>query len=318
VNTFRKIIIVQALIALAFTSYAQTNLSAYTDIYNKFYAFDNGSTTQLEYLSPRDYAIGRTGIAYQDNLGIFKVYRYGVTNKVNPNFTSAYGVTDNFIFYKTQTSLHVIDADDDVELCRSVGDYAVGDSVVMYFDKVRSILYAYYNGKKEELETNLATQTFSSYKVSDNVIAYTNFMDQFKVFTLGETHTLESQPVKEFEVGRNMVAYVDINNQFKIFTEGQTQQLDAFAPKRFAVGDNVMAYVGYDGYFRIYYEGKAHQIGYFDKNFTVKDNIVAFEDGVGFFKIFYKGNIYDVDNFYPSNYVSGYRSLAYINKANVL
>jgi hypothetical protein len=179
-------------------------------------------------------------------------------------------------------------------------------------------LYAYYGGQKIELETNLATQTFAAYKVSDNVIAYSNFMDQFKVFTLGETTTLEAQPIKDFQVGRNIVAYVDINNQFKVFSSGETQQLDAFAPKRFAVGDNVMAYVGYDGYFRIFYEGKAHQIGYFDKNFTVRDNIVAFEDGVGFFKIFYKGNLYDVDNFYPSAYLSSYKSMAYLNKANVL
>jgi hypothetical protein len=297
---------------------AQGGLGAYTDLFNKFYAVDNGSTTELEYLAPRDYKVGRTGIAYIDNLGLFKVYRNGIVNKVNTNFTSAFGVTDNYIFYKTQTTLHLIDGDEDQELCKFVGDYAVGDSVAFYFDRVRNVLYSYYNGQKTELENNLAVSTFSDYKVSDNIIAYQNFANQFKVVHGGTVQVLETQPIKEFAVARNNVAYLDINGQFKIYQDGETHQVDAFPPKKYLVGDNVVAYVGYDGYFKIFYEGRSIPIGYFEKRFTVQDNIVAFEDGSGFFKIFYKGNIYDVDNYYPTDYLSQYKSLAYINKGNVL
>jgi hypothetical protein len=314
----RNTIAIGMLMVICHNTNAQTNLSAYTDVFNKFYCFDNGATSELEYLAPREYKVGRTGIAYLDNLGIFKVYRYGVMNKVNTNFTSAFGVSDNFIFYKTQTSLHVIDADDDIELCRSVGEYAVGDSIILYYDRIRNILNAYYGGKTIELETNLATNTHDNFKVSDNVIAYTNFMDQFKVLMYGETQVLEAQPVQDYQVGRNIVAYTDINNQFKICTGGEPIVADAFAPKRYTVGDNVVAFVGYDGYFKIFYEGKVHQIGYFDKRFLVSDYVVAFEDGAGFFKVFYKGNIYDIDNFYPEKFLLGYRSMTYINKGNVM
>jgi hypothetical protein len=299
-------------------THAQGGLGAYTDLFNKFYVADNGSTTEVEYLAPRDYKVGRTGVAYLDNLGLFKVYRNGIVNKVNTNFTSAFGVSDNFIFYKTQTALHVIDGDVDEELCKSVGDYAVGDSIAFFFDRIKNVLYAYYGGHKMELENNLAVSAFNDYKVSDNIIAYQNFANQFKVVHNGEVQILETQPIKEYAVGRNNIAYLDINGQFKIYQDGQTHQVDAFAPKRYAVGDNIVAYVGYDGYFKIFYEGKSFPIGFFEKRFTVQDNIVAFEDGAGFFKIFYKGNVYDVDNYYPNEYLCQYKSLAYINKGNVL
>jgi hypothetical protein len=297
---------------------AQGGFSAYTDFVNKFYAFENGSKTQLEYLQPKDYKIGRSGIAYLDNLGIFKVFRNGINNKINNYFTSDFGVTDNLIYYKTQTSLHIIDNDEDQELCRSVGAYAVGDSVAMYYDKVKNILYAYYNNKKTELETNLATETFSDFKVSDNIIAYENFMSQFKIFQSGNTTIAESQPVKSFKIGRNTVAYVDYNNQFKIYYNGEVKTIDAFAPKSYLVGDNVVAYVGYDGYFKIIYNGEILPQGFYEKKYTVTDNIVAFEDGANYFKVFYKGETFNVDNYYPSKFISGYNSMAYINKSNML
>jgi hypothetical protein len=299
-------------------AFAQGGLSAYTDIFGKFYAFENGAKTQLEYLAPKSYKVGRTGIAYLDNLGVFKVYRNNVNNAINKYFTSDFGVSDNFIYYKTATSLHIIDNNEDYELCRSVGAYAVGDSVLMYYDKIKNILNAYYDGKKYELESNLATETFSGFKVSDNIVAYQNFMSQFKVFQSGQTQVLESQPVKDFQVGRNTVAYIDYNNQFKIYQNGITKTIDAFPPKSFIVGDNLVAYVGYDGYFKIYYNGENNTQGFFEKQYKVTDNIVAFEDGANYFKVFYKGDIYNIDNYYPAKYKSGYNSLSYLNKANVL
>jgi hypothetical protein len=303
---------------LTFTAKAQLNYSAYYDIQNRFYLFDNGEKVQLEAVLPREYKIGRTGLAYLDNMGLFKVYRNGVKNVINDIFTAEYTVTDNLIVYKGANALHVIDGDEDAVLTNLVGEYATGDSVVMYFDKVKNVLHAYYAGTNYDLENNLANTEFSNYKVSDNVIAYINFMGQLKVFWQGSNELLEVQQVTNLQVGRNTVAYTDINGQFKIWHKGVLTTVDAFKPSQFQVGDNVVAYVAYDGNFKIFYDGQTTTLGFFDKQFKVTDNIVNYEDGAGFYNIFYKGKTYMVDNFFPSSITSGYNSTAYINRANTL
>jgi hypothetical protein len=297
---------------------AQGGYAAFTDLYNRFYIVDDGTKSELEGLPPQNYAIGRTGIAYIDNIGMFKVYRNGYNNVINRNFTASYQVTDYLITYKTQNSLHVIDDHEEQELTRWAGDYGVGDSIILYYDRVKNILNSFYNGKKYELETNLATEQFSDFKVSDNVIAYQNFMNQFKVFIYGESHVLESQPVLEYKVGRNIVAYLDYNKQFKVYYNGTTTTLDAFPPKSFKVGDGFVAFVGYDGYFKIFYNNQTESIGYFEKNYLVSDFTCAYEDGTGFFKLFHQGKHYEVDNFWPSSLLQNYHSMAYINRGNTL
>ncbi len=297
---------------------AQLNYSAYTDIQNRFYLFDNGEKVQLEGVLPQEYQIGRTGLAYKDNMGIFKIYRYGNKNVINDIFTSEFKVTDNLIVYKGANSLNVIDGDEDKILTSLVGEYAVGDSVVLYFDKVRNMLHAYYNGEIFDLESNLANTNFNNFIAQDNVIAYVNFMGQLKVFYQGNIEVLETQKITNLQVGRNTLAYLDINGQFKIWHKGVVQTVDGFAPKNFKVGDNVVAYTAYDGNFKICYNGNVSTIGFFEKNYIVNDHVVCYEDGAGFFNIFYKGNTTMMDNFWPSKIVSNYNSAAYINKANML
>jgi hypothetical protein len=305
-------------ICSSFYANAQLNYSAYTDIQNRFYLFDNGEKIELEGLVPRSYKIGRTGLAYLDNLGVLKVYRDGINNKVNDIMTSDYGVSDNLIYYIGGNSLNVIDGNDDKTLCKWVGDYAVGDSVILFFDKVRSVLHAYYNGKTYDLENNLANTTFTNFMAKDNVITYVNFANQFKVFYLGESTVLEMQPVSNVQIGRNTIAYTDYNGQFKVWYNGVLTTLDGFAPKNFKVGDNVVAYTSFDGNFKIFYKGEVKTIGYFEKNYSVEDNVVLYQDGNGFSNIFCKGKTVAVDNYYPNKMLIGYNSFAYINKANVL
>jgi hypothetical protein len=297
---------------------AQLNYSAYTDIQNRFYIFDNGEKIQLEGLQPRSVKVGRTGLAYLDNMSILKVFREGVKNTVNDNITKDFGVTDNFIYYLGGNSLSVIDGNDDKTLTRWVGEYAVGDSVIMYYDKVKNILNAYYNGKTYELENNLANTTFSNYMAKDNVVAYVNFVNQLKVFHQGVNTVLENQPISNLQIGRNMVAYTDYNGQFKMWYNGELKTLDGFAPKSFMVGDNVMAYVAFDGNFKIVYKGEVTTIGFFEKQYKVEDNVVLYQDGNGFSNIFHKGNTIAIDNFFPEKYLISYNSFAYINKGNTL
>ncbi|MBK8144831.1 MAG: hypothetical protein IPK62_07425 [Bacteroidetes bacterium] len=297
--------------------------SAYTDIRLQFYVFDNAAANQVEHLLPIDYKIGKNAVAYLDNQRIFKIYKDGQSSVVNDMFTTNFHVSDNLILFKSANMLSVVDDGKVVLLSKLCNRYAMGDSVVLFYDANRSSFNGYYNGKTTELETflNLRDNDFtfdSTVKVSDNIGAYINYNEQFKVFYNGESEVLENQTVKQFQVGRDIVAYVDINNIFKIYYKGQSFTIDPFPPKSFMVGDDVVAFHGNDGYFKIFYRGNLITVGYYEPRYHVADRVVSFADPNGFFKVFYEGEQTVIDNYYPEKIKAGYNSLVYTNKANMV
>lgn len=332
-NTFLFIVILSFAAPAVFAQ-----LSGYTNFQNQFMVFDNGMIRKVEYLVPTSFKVGRTAIPYIDNSRNFKIYSNGGSVKINDGFTSNFQVTDNLITYQNATALFVWENGNITNLSKYCTEFYTGDSVVLFFEGVQKEFKAYYGGKIYPIENFLAAggsglfdsaSTVSnevdissgqlpSVKVSDNVAAYVNYANQFRIFYHGDIINQESNLITSFDVGRNTVAYVDINKTFKVFQNGATKQLDNFQPYNYAVGDNLVAFVGYDNYFKIYYNDSLYEIGYFQPEFQVKDNVVAFQDATGYFKVFYKGQVYTLESYYPTSFAVSYNSLVYQNRANVL
>lgn len=326
--------------ALSYSGFAQ--LSAYTSFQNQFMVWDNGMIRKIEYLVPLQVKIGRSAIPYIDNSRSFKIYHNGGAQKINDGFTSNFQVSDYLITYQNARALNVWEQGKVTNLSKYCEQFYTGDSVVVFFDGVQKEYRAYYGGEVYPIEgflaatntTNLfntdektvrissemdiASGALPGIKVSDNIAAYVNYANQFRIFYRGQIIDQENYLVTSFDVGRNNVAYVDANREFKVFHEGQTRQLDNFPPYSYAAGDNVVAFVGYDNYFKIYYQDSVYNIGYFQPDFVVKDNVVAFQDATGYFKVFYKGQLYTLESYYPDNFKAAYNSVAYVNRANVL
>ena len=297
--------------------------SAFTNIRQEFYVFDNGAVNRIESMAPINYKVGRSSVAYLDNARNFKIYRDGTITPITDLFTTQFEVSDNLILYRSAKMISVVDGTDVVLLSRLCDRYALGDSVVLFYDINNSSFDGYYNGKITQLESFLSLNntdfTFdSTVKVSDNIGAYINYNDQFKVFYNNEVETLENQAVTSFKVGRNTVAYVDINNQFKIFHKGHTYTVDPFTPNSYMVGDDVVAFHSNDGNFKIFYNGNLYTIGYYNPSYKVTDRVVAFADPNGYFKAFYEGEQFMLDNYYPTKITAGYNSIAYVNQSNIL
>lgn len=297
--------------------------SAFLNVRNEFNIFDNGIISRAEALRPMSYKIGKTGITYLSNMGVLKIYKDGDIQVLNDLTTTDYDVSDNLILFRAANKISVIENGELTTLSKLCDRYKMGDSVVLFYDAVTRSLNGYYQGKITELEgfLNLDDNDFkidSSLKVSDNIGAYINYNEQFKVFYQHNSEVLENQAVKQFQVGRNIVGYIDINNIFKIYYKGQTYVIDPFAPKKFLVGDDVVAYYSSDGYFKIFHRGNLYTIGYYEPEFEVVDRIVAFKDINGYFKVFHEGVQENIDIYYPDKFILGYNSLAYVNKANML
>jgi hypothetical protein len=322
------------------TSFGQ--LSAFTNFQNQFMVWDNSIVRKIEYLVPLQYKIGRTAIPYIDNSRNFKIYHNNSSTKINDGFTNSFQVSDNLITFMNARSLNVWDNGKVTNLSKYCEKFYLGDSLVLFFDGVQKEFRAYYDGRifgiesflaasspEQMFNTDTATLRISNemdiasgqlpgIKVSDNIAAYVNYANQFRIFYRGEILEQENFLVTSFDVGRNNVAYVDANREFKIFENGNTHTIDNFPPYSYAVGDNVVAFVGYDNYFKVFYNDSVYTIGYFQPDFVVRDNIVAFEDATGYFKVFYKGSIYTLESYYPRSFKAAYNSIAYVNRANVL
>lgn len=305
------------LLFLSLASFAQP-LSTYTNMQNQVMVWDRGMLRKIDYLPPVETKIGRTAIPYLDNSRTFKIYYAGGVQKINNGFTNEFNVSDNLIAFRNATSLKVFDNGKITDLSTYSPQYFLGDSVILFFDGVRSEYKAYYNGSIYPIEAFLAGDALESVKVSDNIAAYDNYANQFRIFYKGSIIEQENYGASSFEVGRNTVAYIDANRQFKIFHNGQTFIAEDFPPTSFQVGDNMVAYVSNDGYFKIFYGDSIQRVGFFTPEYRVTDNILAYRDQSGYFKLFYKGVISTLESYYPEKFVIQYNSVAYVNRANML
>lgn len=293
-------------------------LSAYVNLQNQVMVWDRGAIRKIDYLPPVEMKVGRSAIPYLDNSRSFKIYYGGGTRTVNQGFTNEFQVSDNLVAFLNARSLHVFDQGEQTHLTGLCQEYYMGDSILLFLDGIRNEYKAYYDGDVYPIENFLAGNALTGLRVSDNIAAYDNYANQFRIFYRGEIIAQEDYAVTSFDVGRNTVAYVDANRQFKIFNGGQTIVAESFPPESYAVGDDLVAYVSNDGYFKVCYKDNIITLGFFRPEYQVGDHIVAYKDASGYFNVFYKGDVTPLESYYPDNLTIHYNSLAYVNRMNVL
>lgn len=108
----------------------------------------------------------------------------------------------------------------------SVASFCAGDNILAY-KNMDGYLKIYYRNQVFNTEVYQPTQ----YKAGANTVAFLNESTQeFNVFYKGAVTVLETQPPVSFSVADNMVAYVDVNQNFKVFYKGEKIDLTSFAP----------------------------------------------------------------------------------------
>ena len=274
-------------------------IAVFQNFQNQMMLWDNGLLKKVDNLIPIDYKVGRIAMPYLDNSRNFKIYYNNTFQTIPFVFGNEFRVSDNLVSYLNSKSLNVFDHGQIKNLTGLCTEYFLGDSVLLFLDGVRNEYKAYYNGTIYPIENFLAGAAIESVKVSDNMVAYLNYANQFRLFYHGQIIEQEDFLVQDYAVGRDIVAYTDINRQFKVFYKGTTYQLDSYPTTSYSVGDDLVAYVTSDGYFKIFYDGKILNVGFFNPSYTVADHMVAFKDNANYFKVFYKGNFISLENITP-------------------
>jgi len=313
------------LIFCSYPSFAQP-LSTYVNLQNQMMVWDNGMIRKVDYLQPVEVKVGRSTIAYIDNSRSFKIYYGGSVRMVNQGITNEFKISDNLVSYMNARSLNVFERGETKNLTGICQQYYLGDSLLLFLDGVRQEWKVYYNGAVHQVENFLAADALNTsegsnntVKVTDNIAAYVNYANQFRIFYQGRIIAQEEYMIQGFDAGRNTVAYLNANREFNIFYKGNTTIVEQFPPSYYQAGDDLVAFLSNDGYFKIFYNDSVYKVGFFKPTrLDVVDNMVAFQDPTGYFKVFYKGQIYSLESYYPEKLEIRYHSLAYVNRANVL
>jgi len=290
------------------------NLSVFSDYRDYFYIFDDGKIKALEHLPVQSYQIGGISVAYIDNMDNFKLYYRGRIFEPENVPPSEYFATDYLIAYTLDKQLKVFDNGKSRTLTFQADCYAVADSIIAFCDRLSRLFKVYYNGKITVLEDGVAGPPLKNIKIGDNILAYIDYSNYFKIFYRGNSIELIDIPMR-YKAGKNTVAYIDGSSlAFKVFYKGNIYELEVFRPKAFTVGDDMVAYIDNSGAFKIFYDESTTIISSFEPDFyKVKDSIVVYSEQ-NFFKVFYKGKSHLLENYVPLNYQIDHNNVAYIDQ----
>lgn len=298
-----------------YTACAQ-NLVAFHDYRNYFMVFDNGKTKAIDHLPAQSYQIGGSCIPYVSNSGQFNVYYNGNVQNLAEQYVSKYFATRYLLVYFLYDQLYVFDHGKIQMLSSNVKNYAIGDSLVAFYNENTRASYVYYDGQIIELERSLVGSPIKEFKAGDNVFAYFNDNSKyFKIFFNGELRDiLQSNSPIYFEAGRNIVAYIDdARNSFHVFYKGEVFDLEDYKPKSFKVGDDLLAYVDNLGEFKVFSNGQVQIISSFEPDaYDVNDSLVVFAEQ-DYFKVFYKNQVHELENYIPQEFQMKESTIAFID-----
>lgn len=309
-----KFCLILFFMATAISNKAQ-NLAAFSDYKNYFFVFDSGKITQAEYNPVKSFQVGGNAIAYMDNTSNFKVYYMGEKIELDIGYVTKYFATDNLVVFASGQKLNVFDSGKTTLLTYYAESYNVTDSIVSFYDLPSKSFRVYYKGRISMLEDALDEPPVKNFKTGDNILAYLNHVNEFKIFYRGVSFTqLTVDEQLPYEAGKNIVAYYDENSGFKVFYKGNTYDLEGFAPKSMTGGDDMMAYVAQTGEFKVFYDGKQTTLASFEPTYyKVEDSIIVYTD-LNYFKVFYKGKTYTIENYIPSDFHIDFNTIAYLDQ----
>ena len=313
----KKLLVVISVLIFSTGSIAQNlNLAAFHNYQRHFVIFDSGEIHDVENLPVQSFQIGGTCVPYVSNAGQLKVYYNGEVQTLTQQLVNQYFTTRNLMVYRLFEQLYVFDNGKQMLLSSNVKDFAVGDSIVAYFNRNRKTSHVYYKGKIHDLENTLVGDPIKDFKASDNIFAYFNNNTKlFKIFYNGQLEEIsQTNDLINFKPGRNIVAYEDNStNTFHVFYKGEIIDLEDFKPKSFKVGDDLVAYIDALDEFKVFANGEVTSLSNFEPEaYYVTDSLVVYSEQE-YLKVFYNGQIYELENFVPESFQIQERTIAYID-----
>lgn len=293
------------------TEVCAQGITAFKDVRDRFYIFDNGVVRQIEHLPPKEYAVGRNYVVYIDNADHLKIYYNGTVQTIEQDRPHFFYATDFLMVYRRFNDIYALYRNRIETVARWVeSDIVITDSLIVFNDHLgffqlfqygitnqleswsvpffdaknnvviyndrNDFLKAVYRGNVMELNTYGKP---SSYGISKNTVAYIDYMDNFNVFHKGEITLLESFKPLTFSVGFDMVAYVNSQQNFNVFYNGEIYELMQSRPSMMQLEQNIMVYADQSNHFNVFYNGESRTLEYYiPESFYIDRDMLVYKD----------------------------------------
>lgn len=279
------------------------DFAVYEDDRRHLYVFEDNTIKKIEFIPVYKYYYGNDYVAYVNNRYEFKLYHKGKKYLILPMAPDTIIANDYLLGYIQASQLGIFDGKVSRTLQTWIEpSYFLGDSLFVFVDNFR-ILYAYQNGSKTVLEKWIPDQF--QYWSSDNTLAYISNQDELIVLDhFGEKSVIENFKPKEVKVGRNIVAYNDYIGNFKIWNKGNLETIENYYVTGINTGNDFAVYTTNLNNWMGYYNGKKVELlSILPMSYSIKRNLLVFSDFAKNFYLFYKGKKMKLENFTPRKFL---------------
>lgn len=254
------------------------------DFNNWFKSFEQGVFKQLDFQPVKEFKAGDDVVGYIDVRGNLRVYD-GEDILDLANVNAEYTVSDHLLTWKIGETLNLWDGGELRTLSYRCGNYTVKDSIVVFQDTRFNTLNVYYDGDVTVLTTSIEGPKVADF-VGENIVAYRDNGDLYKVFWQGEVYELDAwQGHIHFEGGTDILAFNDpITGTFAIFENGQFLDLEEFHMNRFKAGRGFIVYENQNNDLKLYQDGNINTISNFGaSSWMVVDDVLFWkENGISY------------------------------------
>lgn len=284
------------------------------DFNNYFKSFQNGFFRQIEFQPVTGIKYGDNVVAYYDNRSNLRVYD-GSAPRDLANVDAEYEVSDNLMIWKIGPTLNLWDDGDLKTLTYFANRYTITDSLVVFEDTRFNTVNVYYNKEVYTIVNAVGELTMPDH-VGENIIAFRDNGDVYKVFWRGKVYELGSwhDPIK-FKGQTDILAFNDpINGTFAIFENGQFLDLEMFFVNEYKAGQDFVSYTDLNGNLKYYKKGKVQTLSNFGPSFwEVNDNVVVWGENNIFYSLV-EGKKTEIARFIPKDYAVKNSVIAFRNQ----
>jgi hypothetical protein len=280
------------------TSFAMgQNITAFADQNFRLYKFDSGSIKQIYYQPTRELHIDNQYVCFVDNKGDIFVNYDGGQDMVAQTH-SEIKTTDNLLLVRTASVLRVYDQGIKHVLTSTAMSYAMGDSIVVWQDRIGGLVKYYYQDEIHEISMFVEDLNINPDLVGSNTFVYADNAGNVSVLWHNKFYPIYSSNfATQIHAGQDVVAFNDPQNQtFSAFDNGYVVDIDEQWALKFHCGDNYIYYKDAGENHKVFREEEIMEIGFDLELVDPRDSVIVIKDFGGITKVWYQMEIYQIFN----------------------
>lgn len=250
-----------------------------------FEVFDQGRFIGLDDRAPEALARSGGSLLFVDHEGVLHRVEQGQVRRQDEGAGIAPLAAAGTLFWTSGEALHRAHAQSPERLSAAVGTVTAADSLLVYHDRERRAVMAWWRGRTIEVAGMDSATGRAPWAVGSNTLVFHDrYRSRVMLLYRGQLRLLfDGTATAEVSPGGDLVAcWDDHRGVFCLWERGRTVALEPLRPLRFIAGNGVLAWVSAGGTFKVWCEGRVRTVlDHAPSDLWVHDSLVVFVEGGG-------------------------------------